>query len=310
MTTLPNNVIFRKDLTDYAFALMPDVAKVNALANMFAPVVPTGVMTGRYNTFSDLNSFRTYASTLRSIGGQANAIGFLSDTEDFACKANGLRIGIDGQERTNAAAAITLLEQGKVRTLQLACANSRLANVITTVKASIAATANKGSWSNANVDPIVELDSQIEAIWTATGMVPNKIVMDLSAWMILKNNPNVLKRMPGADLQVVNPDRISALLYAPNIQLVISDVALYATRTAEAANTKKGVLNSSCFIFHSSEMATQYDPSFCKTFAPSSTLFTGIYTWEEAPHVTWYENDWTEQIKVVSTALCKRIDVA
>jgi len=310
MSALPNNITVRQDLTAYAFALMPDVAMVNGLANLLAPVVPTGAMVGRYNIFSDLNSFRTYASSSRAIGGQSNAINFLSDTADFSAKPSGLRISIDNVERVQAGAMVNLMEQGKVRTLTLACANSRLANVISTVKAGVAATAGKGTWTNPNTDPIVEIDSQIEAIWNATGMLPNTILMDFGAWLKLKDNPNIRDRMPGADLAVVNTDRMSALLAVPGIRVVVSEVAMYANRTAEAANTKSGALAGSCLIFYSSPMASQYDPSFCKTFSPSTTLFTDVFTYEEQPHLTWYENNWTDVVKVVGSALARRIDVA
>ena len=76
-----------------------------------------------------------------------------------------------------------------------------------------------------------------------------------------------------------------------------------------ASATKQGVLGGSVLIFFNSPVATAYDPSFCKTFAPSANLFTEVYSYREEPHLDWFENDWTCQPKVVAPLLCKRIDV-
>jgi hypothetical protein len=56
-------------------------------------------------------------------------------------------------------------------------------------------------------------------------------------------------------------------------------------------------------------MPTQYDPSFMKMFAQSANLFTEVYTYREEPHLTWYENDWTGQVVVVASTLCRSITV-
>lgn len=310
MTTKPNNVIQQTQLTTYAFAVLNDAQKILALANLLAPIVPTGTANGTYNTFSDLNSFRAYVNAIRALGGQSNSIGFLSDADTFSAKPFGLRIPIDEQERAQAGASFNLLEQGKVRTLTLACVTSHVQNVVAIAKAAVSASAGVGAFSNANTDPIAELDSQIEAIWQATGMMPNNLLFDFGAWLKLKNNPKVRDRMPGADLATVNPQRLGALLSAPNMNITVSDVAFYANRTDEVANTKKGALAGSALMFYSSQAATQYDASFMKTFSPAASLFTGVYSYEEAPHIEWYENNWTAQAKVVASALCRRIDVS
>lgn len=305
----PLNVIQQTELTNYAFALMTDLEKVMRLGKLFAPVVPSGTSTGLYNVFSDLNSFRTYAETRRAVGGKANAIQFLSTTGTFNAQPYGLRIPLDNHERAQAGDQIELLKRAKTRTLMVGCANSYTAQVIAAAKAAVAAQSGKGEWSNANKDPILELDEQIEAIWLASGMLPNVLAIDFGAWLKLKNHPKVHARMPGADLAVVSPERLGAMLAAPGMRIEIVTSAMYANRTDEAANTKKGALAGTAMLFFSSEMPDQYDASFMKTFSPSADLFTGIISYEEAPHVEWFENDWTSDVKVVSATMARRIDV-
>lgn len=306
------NVTIRKDLTNYAYGLMQDLAPMRAIAALLAPVVPTGATTGLFNKFDSTQAFMAYADQVarRALGGQATDITFLSETANYNAKPYGLRINIDAFERQQAGEAINLLEEGKTRTLLVNCHLSYLSNVITLVKAAVAAASGKGEWNKATVDPIRELNEQIKAIWLATGILPNHVVMDFGAWSVLADNPLVLKRMPGADIAQVNTARISKLLVNPAATIeVVETATLYGGGLGNSAATKRGITGGSALIFFNSPTPTQYDPSFCKTFSPAPNLFTDVYTYREEPHLDWLENDWTSDVQVVSSALCKRIDV-
>lgn len=307
----PLNVIQRADLTTYAFGLSQDMAEIQRIANVFAPVVPTGGTTGRYNKFDTTQSFKNYAeSARRAIGGHANVIGFLSETADYNADPYGLRINIDSAERQRAGTMLNLLEQAKVRTLTVNCLLAHLMDVVTVVKAGVSAVANKGAWNNANVDPIAEINQQIKAIWKATGVVPNTVAFDFGAWCVFSDNPNVRNRMPGADLAVVSPERVQKLFVNPSARVeVVNPGVLTGGGLGNAAASVQGVLGGSVFVFFNSAVPTQYDPSFCKTFAPTAQLFTEVYQYREEPHFDWYENDWTGKPTLVSNLLCKRIDV-
>lgn len=310
MAQKPNNIITRTDLTTYAFAIMQDEAKARELASILAPVVPTGTTTGRFNKFDTTAAFKNYLNARRSIGGQSSAIAFLSDTADFSAKPYGLRISVDQYERTQAGDAVTLLEQGKTRTLTLNCILSHLYAVVTAITDGVSAMAGKGVWSSANVDPIAELDAGIKAVWNNSGMVPNNCVIDFGAWLTLRNHPKVLARVGGADVATVTPERLTQMLAAP-VKLTIADTALLTGGgLGNASATKTGALGSRALLFFNNPSATQYDPSFAKTFAPSAELFTEVYQYREEPHLDWYENNWTAQVQVVSSLLCSRIDVA
>lgn len=314
MATKPNNVITRQDLTNYAHGLSQDMAPMRALATSLAPVVPTGASNGRYNKFDDTQMFVQYAKMMarRAIGGQANNIQFLSETANFNAEPYGLRIPIDNFERTQAGegAGETLLRQAKTRTLLVSCWMAYLNDVITIVKAGVSAEDGKGGWNKATVDPIKEINEQIKAVWLATGVVPNKVVIDFGAWCVLSDNPKVVDRMPGADVAQVNPARIARLLVNPAATIEVIDTAtLTGGGLGNSSATKKGVLGGSCLILHNSPTPTQYDPSFAKTFAPSANLFTEVFSYMEEPHLEWYENDWTADVEIVASGLCKRIDV-
>jgi hypothetical protein len=100
------------------------------------------------------------------------------------------------------------------------------------------------------------------------------------------------------------------MLVNPNATVDIVETAvLSGGGLGNASATKLSVLGGSVMVFYNSALATVYDPSFCKTFAPAATLFTEIMTYREEPHFDWFENDWSGQVVVVASGLCKRIDV-
>jgi hypothetical protein len=312
MPLKPANVTVRKDLTDYAFGLMQDLQAAMRLLNILAPVVPCGATTGKYNKFDDTAAFKAFAEAVarRSVGGHANEVLLLNDTENYAAEPYGLRVKIDEYERQAAGGNTLLLEKSKTRTLQIMCVLALVNQIVTKIKADVSATANKGSWLDANVDPIAEINGLIKAVYLATGIVPNQVVFDFGAWCVFCDNPAVLKRMPGADLAQVNPERVSKLFVNPSARVEIVETAtLYGGGLGNSAATKRGILGGSVFVMFSSPMPTIYDPSFAKTFAPAAQLFTEIFSYREEPHFDWFENDWTCDPQVVSAALCKRIDV-
>jgi len=312
MANRPSNVTVRADLTQYAFGVLQDATAAKALIQSLCPVVPTGGSNGSYNTFDSTAAFKAYAAAVarRSVGGHAQEIGLLNDTANYAAMPNGLRIKLDEHEKTQAAGNITLVEQAKVRTLTIQSVVSFLSNAVTVIKASVSAASGKGTWGSANVDPIEEINGQIKAVYLASGIVPNKVIMDFGAFCVLASNPNVLKRMPGADLAAVNPMRIKGLLVNPNAEVIVVETAALATYgLGNSSATMTSVAGGSVLICYNSPMATPYDPSFCKTFAPAANLFTEVYSYREEPHFDWFEMDWTSETVVVASALCKRIDV-
>lgn len=309
MANKPFNVITRADLTTYAYGIQQDEIAARNLINALAPVVPTGGTTGRYNTFEDTQAFKAYTNAQRAIGGQSNAITFLSDTDDYNVKPYGLRISIDEFERKQAGDQMSLLEQAKTRTLTLNCILSHLASVVSVIKGAVSAVNGKGNWGGANVDPIVELDEQIQAMWNATGILPNRLLLDFGAWMKLRNNPKVIARLAGSDLAALNTDKLASLLAVP-VQISVVTTAILSGGLANPSATKAGALGAGVsLLLHNSDTPTQYDPSFCKTFAESANLFTEVYQYRQEPHLDWFENNWAADVKVVAPALCRRIDV-
>jgi len=312
MAARPQNVQARADLTDFAHALMQDMEAIRRIANILCPVVPVGGTTGQYNKFDDTQAFKVYAEMVarRAIGGQAQAITFLSEPGTYTTHPSGLRISVDAEERRRAGDQVNLLEQGKTRTLLVNCWVAHLSQVITAIKAAVSATAGKGDWNDGNVDPIQELNDLIKAVWLATGMVPNHVTMDFGAWCVFAGNPKIIARMPGADIAQVSPDRVRRLLVNPNATIEIVETAILSGGgLGNASATKAGIMGGSALVYYNSPFATPYDPSFSKVFAQTGNLFTEVFSYREEPHLDWYENDWSSDVQVIASSLCKRVDV-
>jgi len=298
---------FKQTLKNYAFGLAQDVS--SAIADFIAPRVPVGVAIGMFKKFDEKNAFQIY-DTARAVGGAATRIKFEATDGNFKCSAQALEIPIDDIERDDAGDAQQSLEEAKTRTLVISGAAAREAKVMALVKAGVTAVANKGVWSDATKDPILEIDEQIEAIATATGMMPNAMVLGLGAWRILKNHPKVIARRPGADVASVDLSAFASMLLNPAMQIKIGVLSRDTTKFGVAKNATN-IVGAEVFMFLRSDNPTQYDPGFAKTFSIGSNSVEDVYTYrEDSARSDILSVDWSEDIQVVSATCARRLTIS
>jgi hypothetical protein len=292
----------RADLTDYAHMVAQDEQRTLELAKELAPVVETGSSLVTFAKFDDDNAFQVY-NAKRGIGGVAKRISFGASTDTVDLSANALEIGIDDGERLKAGGAQTLLEQAKTKTLVCSGYNSHLSSVITVLKAGVSAVAGKGNWSDANVDPIDEMDEQITAI--ARYMMPNKIIMDIGALRKLKNHPKVTKRFTAKGFTVAD---VLGQLINPSLKLHITSASFNSYGFDNANQDKTAALGAEVWLCYNSDSATPYDPSFAKVFATRADLFDGVNMYrEDQTRSDILALDWVAQPKLISTLLVRRL---
>lgn len=315
MSLVPRNATVRKDLTSYALAVQQDAQKIRRFINRFAPVVQTGATDGLYNKFTGRESFMKYGKAFarRAMGSQANRITFLEDTGNFSLEPNGMRIDIDDHQRAKVANdpnGLRLMEESRTQVLMANSYLATLGSVITAIDAAVTATAGKGGWGNANIDPVDELNAEIKAFFLGTGMLPNMLTFDFGAYCVFASHPKVKDRLAKAGLLQASPQAIAAMLVNPNINVEICDVAEFnAGGIGASTQTFKAVTGGKVYLHFTSGMPSAYDPSFAKIFSQAATLFTDVYTYREEPHVDWYETDWTAQVVIVASTLCRSISV-
>ena len=296
---------YSETLKNYAFGVAQDVK--TSLADFIAPRVPVGMGSGQFKKFNEKNAFQVY-NTARGVGGPATRMEFGASDLFFNCAPNALEVTIDDQEREKAGFADSALEEAKVRTLVINAALAREKKVFDLIKAGVGIS---NTWSaSGSDDPIEAIDEQIEAIATATGLLPNRMVIGLGAWRKIKNHAEVLKRQSGTSNKGVSLDELAGMLLNPTIDIRVGVMAYDAAKMGKAAD-KKNVVGSEIFIFHGNDNPTQYDPGFAKTFSIGSNSVEAVRMYrDEKVRSDVLAVDWSEDIQVVSTLCAKRIQVA
>lgn len=294
-------------LTNYAKGLAQDVR--SKIADFIAPEIPVGSASGQYKAYDDKNAFQIY-DTSRAIGGGATRIEFAASDPYFNCKPNALEIAIDDHERDLAGANNSQLEEAKTKMLVTSAVIAHENAVITAIKAAISATGSKGVWSSSSNDPVTEIDSQIEAIATETGMLPNRIVFGLGAWNVFRNHAKVIARQPGASLIGLSSGQASSLFLNPSVEIQVGVLGKDSAKFG-AAKSATNIVGAEVFIFFASASPTQYDASFAKTFRTARGGVESVRMYRaENNRSDILAVDWTTDIKVTASAACRRLTIS
>jgi hypothetical protein len=305
--TIRGTAAINPTLTNYAQGIAQDVA--SALADFLCPVVVVPAGTGFYKQYNGTNAFQIYR-TKRAIGGGASRIQFEATDAQFNCKPNALEITIDDAEREAAGeAGGPSLEEAKARTLVSSAAISHEDEVLTVIKAGVAAVSDKGVWSRSDIDPVAQLDEQIEAVATALGMMPNRIAFGLSAWRVFRSHPKVLGRQPGAAIVGVTAQQAASMLINPQAEIRVGVLSKDSVKFG-GTSSKTNIVGAEVFVFFGSNAPTQYDPSAFKTFRTRASGVDAVRMYrDESARSDVLAVDWSDQPVVASTAAVRRLSI-
>jgi len=293
-------------LTNYATGVAQDLE--SSLAEFIAPTVEVPSTLGQFKKFDDKNAFQVY-ETARAVGGSANRIEFETTDPSYNCKPQALEITVDDSERDAADAEDPIrLDESKVKTLVTTSSVSHEYKVINKTIGALTPVADLGNWYDPNVDPIEEIDSQIQVIATNTGMMPNGLAIGLPAWAAIRKHPKVIARQPGAALIGLTVGQFAAMLLNPGIEVRVGILARDTTKMGKAA-AKVNIVGANVLIFLRSKNPTQYDPSFAKSFTGRRGGVTSVRTYREEPFSDVHLVDWSEDIQITSTICGKLIAV-
>ncbi|HYE29791.1 MAG TPA: hypothetical protein VEH27_00040 [Methylomirabilota bacterium] len=297
---------FNPTLTNYGQGVAQDLK--TALAEFMAPTVQVGSTVGQYKKYDDKNAFQIH-ETERAVGGAARRIEFSSTDPVYNCRPHALEIPIDDSETDAAGEQATSLRMSKTKTLVTSAVLSRENRVITIAKG-LTAAAGKGVWSNTSTDPVAELDEQIEAIATKTGMMPNRIVFGLGGWRVFRNHPKVVAKQPGAALIGVTEDQAAKMLLNPGISIKVGVLSKDTSKFGAAA-TKVNIVGAEVFIFIASDSPTEYDPSWLKTFSGARGSVSSVREYyDDRARSQILAVDFSEQIVQVSDISAARLTIS
>jgi hypothetical protein len=294
-------------LTNFAAGIAPELR--SPMARRLSPFVVVNATNGHFKRYDDKNAFTLY-ETARAMGGDRARIEFNASDDRYDCKPQSLATTLDDDELDAAGSQDILgLRQAKIRTLLTAAARGHEKKVFDKILTAKAAVANKGDWTNPEVDPVQEVDEQIVAIAKDSGYMPSDIIMSITAWQAFRLHPKVVARQPGAEIIGLTTIQAAMLFIQPGIQITIGAMPYDQVKTGKAQSNEFIGLNE-VLIFYNSPTADQYDPSFSKTFTSKPGGITGAGA-GRIPTKRYDEIwvDWDEDIQVVSTKLGRRITV-
>ena len=299
-------------LTAYAQGYMNDLADTMSLAERLAPSTPVPGTTGQYKKFNDRNSFQVY-QTSRVLGGDPVRVEFAATDGTFSCKPQALEITIDQEERRavgdDNSVGQQLLDQGKIKALLNLTALAHVNKVVTAVLAGLTAVADRGNWSNVDIDPIDQLDEQLDLLTKEVGSVQNiKLDMDVSAWRALRNHPKTKARCNGVQVGGITREQLTGMLMIP-VDFKISSI-VKNTAALGATVSKSRVLASEVLLTYSQPNPTLYDPSAFKTFTAGLSSLTGVRSYMASNG--FYDGhiiDWSEDIVQTSSTAAKRLTI-
>jgi hypothetical protein len=140
-------------------------------------------------------------------------------------------------------------------------------------------------------------------------MMPNRILFGLGALRIIRNNPKVLAKFPGAAQVGVTMDQLLGLFLNPQMQGKVAVLSGDTTKTGATAN-KANILGNEVFVFIGSDSPDIYDPSFAKTFTVGEGGVDKVREYrDESARSDIYAIDWSEDIQVVSAISALRASI-
>ena len=302
-------------LTNYAQGHMNDLADSRALAERLAPSTPVPGASGQFKKFNDKNSFLP-EDTARATGGDPKIIAFIASDDTYYCKPQALEVRVDKSELDAAGSnqgslGQQLLREGKVGAMLNKASLSHTIQVINAVLNAVPAQPDRGVWSNPDIDPIDQLDEQLDLLTLDCGSSSNiKLTLDVGAWRALRNHPKVKARCTGVQVGGITRDQLQGLLMLP-VDVMIAGIVKDTTGLG-VTSSKVRALASTALLHYSAPNATVYDPTPFKTFTVGmGSPFGGVRSYD-ALNGLWEGHviDWSRDIKQTSTLAMRRLNIS
>lgn len=298
-------------LTTFAQGFMQDRLAIYTLAQLLCPIVQVTAASGTYKKFDDRNSFLE-VDTYRGIGGNRRRVAFDATDGTYNCKPHALSCAVDDHEVAEAGGvgiARELLDQGKVKGMLSLKATAYARRAVTTVLAALTAVSDRGNWSNDNIDPIDQLDEQLEALSTDVGSTENlSLIMSSTAWRKLRLNAKAKERLKGVKTAMKIGDLTDMLMFP--VAPLITAASYTGTKRGQTTITKANVLGAYAILLYSIPNPTIYDPSAFKCFSTSSVLVDNVKTYRDEDACSdVHAVDWSEDIQQTSTVAAKLLAI-
>ena len=288
---------------------------INPVADFLAPTVEVATSVGRFKVYSEKNRFHI-PDTLRTLGGRAAELRFDVADATFNCAPHALDFPVDNLEQLEAAGLENMLREGASSVAEVA-ALSHEKTVIDAALAAVGAGTGK-TWNDA-ADPISDVDDAILSVIKAAkygSLMGVGILFGAAAWKIFKNQAKVRGRFVvgngggKASLGLAVPTEESASQMFVGSPDVRTSYMIYDAAPEGKAENVNFLLDSTILVFARKQAPSRRDPSFMKTFRLMNQFMVPGSYMRDDQRVEVAKFDWSEDVKVVNSAACVRLNVA
>jgi len=308
--SVKSTAVVNVPLTTYAQGIAQDRVAAARLANLIMPIVQVVAATGTFKKYDQRNDFLV-EETERPVGGVRKRLTMDKSDGTYNCKPHGLEIGKDDFEDDLAggSAAGAALDQQKVRMLMSREFTSYAYRSTGFAFSNLTAVAGRGNWSNQDIDPLDQIDEQLEGLAGAVNTTENiTVVMGLASWRLIRANAKVKARLGlQSGIALKRQDFLEGLLYPVGFE--VSSVMATLTKRGQAAAdvSKSGLMNGYCLLLHSVPNPSPLDASAFKCFSTAPALVASVRTYrDETSNSDIHAVDWSEDMEVTGSA-CARL---
>lgn len=212
----PGDVHVNRPLTNISTRYMNRAS--NFIASRAFPLVSSDKQSNIFFTYPKGIWFKSEARP-RAPGTETPGIGYDVEQDTFYCVVKGVHKDIEDQTRANQdqplnedQAASELVTQNMLIRREKDFHDAYFTTGIwATDVAGSALTAYWDDYSTPST-PILDIQTQIDAIEAATGFTPNKLTLAKDVWSALKNNPDFIDRMSNDSVKIVQPQLLANIL--------------------------------------------------------------------------------------------------
>ena len=262
---LPSQVHIDQALTQLSIAYMNDAS--NYVADRIFPIVPVAKQTDRFHVFGRDAFLRSQAQR-RAPGSKAVEKQITLSNSPYSCDVWSIEFVIPDELRANADPAVPMEEvatRALVEDLRLARERQFVTDMFTTGVWGTDFTPTV-LWSDgASSNPIQDVANARIAVWQATGMKPNKMVVGPRVDEALKRHPMIVERFKYTT--PVIPNTLLAAIFEVEEYLVAGSVN---TTSLEGAATL-----TNAFVAGNNALLT-YTPSAPNIVAPAAGY---VFAW-------------------------------
>ncbi len=257
----------------------------NSIINRIAPIVPVQNLSFTYKQYNDTEAFSVQPINLAP-GQTPRKTTMTAKDVHGTLKGHGLSIDIEDELLGKDPAAAQATTLAKYKLLESEFVTSYECSRAKVLLNSVSAASGAGGWTDADSDPIADIEAAIERINGKTGKMPNTIVFGLGAWKKLRSNTKARQLVSYNSDGQFNEDLLQKALMCPMNDIFISTMPYMA-----ADGNAKIIMENDVYILFKDESPTEFDSSAVKTFALDGDLKRHI--------ITEYKE--TEELTVVTT---------